>query len=129
MRSATSNTSFMLCVMMHDAEALLGEPPDEVEHLRGLGDAERGGGLVEQHDLGVPEHGLGDRDGLALAAGEARDASGGRSCTVRTESVASVLRAEHLHRAARRARAGAALSRPRNMFWTMSRLSQSARSW
>ena len=57
----------------HDAEALLGQPADEVEHLAGLRDAQRRGRLVEQHDLGVPEHGLGDRHGLALAAGERRD--------------------------------------------------------
>ena len=31
----------------HDAEAVVGEPADQVEHLAGLGDAERGGRLVE----------------------------------------------------------------------------------
>ena len=35
----------------NDAEALLGEAADQVEHLAGLGDAQGGGGLVEQHDL------------------------------------------------------------------------------
>ena len=34
---------------------------------------EGGGGLVEDDDLGVPEHGLGDGDGLALATGQAGD--------------------------------------------------------
>ena len=31
----------------HDAQAALGQPAHEVEHLAGLGDAERGGRLVE----------------------------------------------------------------------------------
>ena len=56
-----------------DAEALLGEAPHQVEHLAGLRDAQRRGRLVEHHDLGVPEHGLGDRDGLALTTGERGD--------------------------------------------------------
>ena len=56
-----------------DGEPLLGEPPDEVEHLPRLGDAERGRRLVEDDDAGVPHHGTADRDGLALAAREARD--------------------------------------------------------
>ena len=56
-----------------DAEALLGEAPHQVEHLAGLRDAEGRGRLVEHHDLGVPEHGLGDRHGLALTAGERGD--------------------------------------------------------
>ena len=43
----------------------------EVEHLLGLGDAERGGRLVEDDDARLLQHGAGDRDGLALAAGEA----------------------------------------------------------
>ena len=43
------------------------------EHLLGLGDAEGGGRLVEDDDARLLEHGAGDRDGLALAAGEGRD--------------------------------------------------------
>jgi hypothetical protein len=54
-------------------EALLGEAPHERQHLFGLGDAERGGRLVEDHELGVPLHGLGHGDRLALATGERRD--------------------------------------------------------
>ena len=73
MRSATSKTSCMLCEISMTREALLGQPPDQVEHLPGLGDAERGGRLVEDDQLGVPHHGLGDRDRLALAAGQAGD--------------------------------------------------------
>ena len=60
----------------HDAEAVVGEPADQVEDLAGLGDAERRGRLVEQHDLGVPEHRLGDGHGLALATGQAGDRAG-----------------------------------------------------
>ena len=56
-----------------DAEAVLAQPLDEVEHLGGLGDAERGGRLVEHDDLGLAEERAGDRDGLALPAGQARD--------------------------------------------------------
>ena len=59
-------------------DALVGEPADQVEHLRRLRHTERGRGLVEQHDLGVPQHGLRDRDGLALPAGQAGHALANR---------------------------------------------------
>jgi hypothetical protein len=52
--------------------ALPGEPADQIEDLLGLGDAVRGGRLVRDDDLRLPEHRLGDRHGLALAAGQAR---------------------------------------------------------
>ena len=58
--------------MIDDREALLGEPPHELEHLARLGDAERRGRLVEDHEPRVPHHGAADRDGLALPAREAR---------------------------------------------------------
>ncbi len=57
----------------HHREALLGEPLHELEHLAGLGHAERGRRLVEDHEARVPHHRARDRDRLALAAGEARD--------------------------------------------------------
>ena len=57
----------------HDREPTVCQSPHEVEHLARLGDAERGRRLVEDDDLRVPHHGLGDRDGLALAAGEPGD--------------------------------------------------------
>src|SRR5689334_4565797 len=57
----------------HDADAVVGQPAHEVEHLAGLGDTEGGGGLVEEDDLALLEHGAGDRDGLALTAGQAGD--------------------------------------------------------
>ncbi len=44
----------------------------EVQHLLGLGDAEGGGGLVEDDHAGLLEHRASDRHGLPLAAGEAR---------------------------------------------------------
>ena len=56
-----------------DREPLLGQPLDEREHLLGLRYAERGGRLVEDHELRVPHHRARDRDGLPLAAGERRD--------------------------------------------------------
>ena len=56
-----------------DGEPLVREALDELEHLLGLRDAERGGRLVEDHEPGVPHHRAGDGDRLALAAGEGRD--------------------------------------------------------
>ena len=47
---------------------LLAEALDQVEHHRGLRDAERRGRLVHDHELRVPHHGAGDRDRLPLAA-------------------------------------------------------------
>ena len=49
--------------------------------------------------------------------------------TVRTERLASVSRALLLHLAVVEDTVRLMSSRPRNMFWTMSRLSHSARSW
>jgi hypothetical protein len=43
---------------------------DEVEYLPGLLDPEGGGGLVHDDDVPRPGGGTGDRDALALAAGE-----------------------------------------------------------
>ena len=56
-----------------DREAVVGEPADQVEHLLGLGDAQRRGRLVEDDELGVPQHRARDRHGLPLTAGQARD--------------------------------------------------------
>ena len=72
-RVATSKTSFRLCETSDDREALVGEALDEVEDLARLGDAERGGRLVEDDELGVPLHRLGHRDGLPLASRERGD--------------------------------------------------------
>ena len=55
-----------------DGEPLLGEARHELEHLLGLRDPERGGRLVEDHEPGVPHHGAGHGDRLALAARERR---------------------------------------------------------
>ena len=55
------------------AEPVVGQPPHQPQHLLGLGDAQGGRGLVEDDELGVPQHRAGDRDGLPLAAGQRRD--------------------------------------------------------
>jgi hypothetical protein len=54
-----------------DAQAVVGQASDEVEDLLGLGDAERRSWLVEDDQLGVPQHRAGDGNRLPLAAGEA----------------------------------------------------------
>ncbi len=73
MRSATSNTSFMLCETISTASPRSARRRTSVEHHRRLRHAERGGRLVHDHELRVPQHRLGDRDRLALAARERRD--------------------------------------------------------
>ena len=58
----------------HDhAAPAVAQPLDEVEHLGGLGDAERGGRLVEDDHLRVTQQRAGDGDGLPLPAREGRD--------------------------------------------------------
>ena len=57
----------------HDAVTPLAQAFDEVEHLGGLGDAERRGRLVEDHDPRVADERAGDRDGLPLPAGQGGD--------------------------------------------------------
>jgi hypothetical protein len=56
-----------------DAEISLAKPADQLQDLLGLCDAQRGGRLVEEHDLGVAQQRSGDGDRLALSAGEAAD--------------------------------------------------------
>ena len=51
-----------------DRDVLVAQAPDQVEHLGHLADADRGGRLVHQHDLGIRQPGPGDRHRLALAA-------------------------------------------------------------
>ena len=75
-RSATSKTSWRLCETMHHAQVAVGQAAHEVEHLAGLGHAERGRRLVEDEQLRVPHHRLGDGDGLPLAARTGRPPSG-----------------------------------------------------
>ena len=96
--------------------------------MRRLRDAEGRRRLVHDHELGVPQHGLGDRDRLALPARQRRDRLANRADGGDREA-AQRLAGRLLHLVLVRARSGAYVSRPRNMFWTMSRLSQSARSW
>src|SRR5439155_12592130 len=56
-----------------DADPVILELPDEATDLRGLGRAERRGGLVHDQDPGVEVDGTGDGHRLALAAGERFD--------------------------------------------------------
>ena len=64
----------------HDRDALLGHPPDQRLHLLGLLVAERRGRLVEQQHAvaltGDPGRAAGERDDLALPAGEHLDRPG-----------------------------------------------------
>ena len=134
MRSATSKTSARLWLITTTPSPRSRSRLISVEHLRGLRDAERGGRLVEQHDLRLAEQRAGDRDRLALPAGQRRRPR------VRTLGIVTASVCEQLGRPAapsppRRAGASAApvrrtsSSRPRNRLATTSRLSHSARSW
>ena len=83
MRSATARTSSMLWLIMMTPRPRSRSALDQVQHLGGLRDAERGGRLVEHDDLRVEQQRAGDGDGLALAARQrgdrlahARDAGG-----------------------------------------------------
>ena len=70
MRSATSKTSGMLWLIRTTTRPLVAHPPDQLEHVARLHDAERGRRLVHEHDLARPGHRAADRDALALAAGQ-----------------------------------------------------------
>src|SRR5712692_2063416 len=56
----------------HDREATVTEALDQVEHLPRLIYSQSGGGLVHDHELGVPHHRLRDGDRLALPSGQGR---------------------------------------------------------
>src|SRR5713101_3069374 len=56
----------------HDREATVTEALDQVEHLPRLIYSQGGGGLVHDHELGVPHHRLRDGDRLALPSGQGR---------------------------------------------------------
>ena len=73
MQSATSKTSFMLWLIRTTPRPWSASRRTRFEHLLGLGDAERGGRLVEDDELGSSTAPPGDRHGLALATGEAGD--------------------------------------------------------
>src|SRR6266480_1433050 len=53
-----------------DRQAPAAQPLDQGEHLAGLADAQRGGRLVQDDDLGTERGRARDRDGLALPAGQ-----------------------------------------------------------
>ena len=85
---------------------------DDLLDLRGLGDAERGGRLVEQHELLRPVGGARDGDALALAAGEVAD--GGvraRGCARRVPPPAA--RSRRSSRGGRAGRSGSGPARGR----------------
>ena len=98
MRVAVSKMSWRLCEIRTTREPLLGEPVDELEHLLGLRDAERGGRLVEDDEPRVPHHGARDRDRLALAAGERRDRLADRPDRRHPRATCSVSARLRLHR-------------------------------
>ena len=77
----------------HHRHALAGQPLDQVEHLRGLRHAQRGGRLVHDDQLGLGQHGLGDRHRLALTAGQRGDGLADRADRRDVQSSSSVLRA------------------------------------
>src|SRR5579859_1200589 len=54
----------------HHGQPLVPEPLDQVQHLPGLHHPEGGGGLVQQHQLGVPHDCLGHRHRLPLTTRE-----------------------------------------------------------
>src|SRR5580700_3323857 len=54
----------------HHRQPAVAEPFDQVQHLPGLHHSEGGGGLVQQHQLGVPHHRLGHRHRLPLTSRE-----------------------------------------------------------
>ena len=72
-RSARSKTSLRSWADEEDAEPLVLQRPDEPADLPGLVNAERRGGLVHDQDAGVEVDGPGDRDRLALPAGQPAD--------------------------------------------------------
>ena len=104
-----------------DAEPALAQPPDQVEHLRRLGDAERGGGLVEQHDLRLAQQRAGDRDLLALARRRGGPTSqrtlGIVTARLREQLARPVLHARLVELARDRARARARPPRGRGTGW------------
>ena len=72
-RSATSKTSFMLWDTNSAAWPCSASRRVRSSTIARLGDAERRGRLVHDHELRVPEHGLRDRHRLPLAARERGD--------------------------------------------------------
>ncbi len=54
----------------HHRQPAVPEPFDQVQHCPGLHHPEGGGGLVQQHQLGVPHGGLGHRHRLPLTSRE-----------------------------------------------------------
>ena len=116
-----------------DGQAALADALDQVEHLTGLLDAERGRRLVHDHEPSRPRRRPRDGDALALAAGEGLDRLGDRlDADVELGEVARRLAAhgalvEHAQGTPSGPRRRC--SRPRKMFEAMSSAGATARSW
>src|SRR5581483_3567580 len=54
-------------------QTLTAQAFDELQNLTRLGDAERSGRFIENHELGIPHHGARNGNGLTLTAGERRN--------------------------------------------------------
>src|SRR5262249_24202689 len=80
----------------HDGEALVGQPPHQVEHLSGLGHAESGGRLIEGGPPAIPQHRLGNGYRLTLPTGKARHPLPHRSKGADPEALEHLL-GGHLH--------------------------------
>ena len=128
MRSATANTSFMLWETISTARPWSARRRTSSSTIARLRHAECRRRLVHDHELRVPQHGLGDRRPTAAGRRTARPRVGGSSAPSSPRG-RSASRAPPSPSPPRRAGGARVASRPRNMFWTMSRLSQSARSW
>ena len=134
MRSAISNTCGMLWLIRITGQAVVAHALDQLEHLAGLLDAERGGRLVHDHELARPRRRAGHGDALALAARERLHRLAHRAdadlqvghVLLRPPPSCRLCRAS-----AGRCPSGPArrFSRPRNRFVAMSSAGATARSW
>ena len=109
MRSATSKTSARLWLITTTPRSRSRRRRIRSRTCSGLRHAERRGRLVEQHDLRLAEQRAGDRDLLALAAGERPDLAaqaGDRHRQVGEQLAGLVLHLRLVELARDRARAG-----------------------
>ena len=128
-RSATSKMSCRLCEMSMTASPCSPEARTRSSTCRVWATPSAAVGSSRITSLRVPHHGLGDRDGLALAAGQAGDGLADGADRRDREARERLARASPSSVSSSAPRAPPSSSRPRNMFWTTSRLSPSARSW
>ena len=132
-RSAISNTCGMLWLIRITGRPVVAHALDQLEHLAGLLDAERGGRLVHDHELARPRGGARHRDALALAARERlhRLAHGAdadlQALHLPDGLLLLALVVEHPQDAPERP--ARRFSRPRNRLVAMSSAGATARSW